>query len=115
MGKRGKLRTLEGGYAFWCPGCKDYHQVIGWQFNGDFDKPTFSPSVLVRSGHYLPEHKGPECWCTSNAAKHADWEPGFECEHCHSFVENGMIRFLDDCSHALKGQTVPLPDLPLKN
>lgn len=33
----------------------------------------------------------------------------FSC--CHSFVENGMIRYLDDCTHSLVGQTVELPDI----
>jgi hypothetical protein len=30
---------------------------------------------------------------------------------CHSFVEAGRIRFLNDCWHDLKNQTVDLPDL----
>ena len=29
---------------------------------------------------------------------------------CHSFVVNGQIQFLPDCTHALAGQTVPIPD-----
>ncbi|MCZ4340562.1 hypothetical protein O4H52_03015 [Sphingomonadaceae bacterium G21617-S1] len=31
---------------------------------------------------------------------------------CHSFVRNGQIEFLSDCTHALAGQTVPLPPFP---
>lgn len=27
---------------------------------------------------------------------------------CHSFVFDGEIRFLGDCTHALAGKTVPL-------
>lgn len=30
---------------------------------------------------------------------------------CHSFIEGGRIRFLSDCSHALAGQTVELPEI----
>jgi len=31
-----------------CPGCKHYHVFDQrWTFNGDFDKPTFTPSMLV--------------------------------------------------------------------
>lgn len=37
-----------------------------------------------------------------------DWQD----EVCHSFVRNGVIEFLSDCTHALKGQHVPLPDWP---
>lgn len=116
MGARGVLRTVEGGrLTFYCPGCKSFHQVnidagAGgpvWQFNGDFNRPTFSPSILVTSGHYVPGHIGPECWCTYNA-EHPDKPAPFSCERCHSFVRSGQIQFLDDCTHELAGKTVPL-------
>ena len=29
---------------------------------------------------------------------------------CHSFVTDGRIQFLGDCTHKLAGQTVDLPD-----
>jgi hypothetical protein len=29
---------------------------------------------------------------------------------CHSFVTDGKIQFLGDCTHALAGQTVELPE-----
>ena len=60
-----------------------------WTFNGDMDKPTFSPSLLVTWGP--PE----------NPRKNI----------CHSFVTDGKIQFLTDCTHSLAGQTVDLPDL----
>ena len=104
------LRALSGRIlAFYCPGCKSVHQVnSGWTFNGNREKPTFSPSILVRSGHYMPEHQGPECWCTY---KPKDGTPSpFKCECCHSYVEDGNIRFLSDCTHELAGKTVPLPE-----
>lgn len=118
MGARGVLRTLEGGLvAFWCPGCEELHQVRvrpadspSWDFNGDYDRPTFSPSILVRSGHFLPSHKpGDGCWCTYCAEDGADGTPGFSCKQCHSFVRDGKIQFLGDCSHSLAGQTVDIP------
>lgn len=55
-----------------------------WGFNGSLDSPTFAPSVLQRAGDYV----------------------------CHSFVRDGAIEFLGDCTHGLAGQTVPLPELP---
>lgn len=81
MSGRGVLRIIEGGeLGFWCPGCEHMHLVnSGWTFNGNYDKPTFSPSVLVTGGH-----------------------------RCHSFVQGGHIQFLSDCTHALAGQTVEL-------
>ncbi|HWK13245.1 MAG TPA: DUF6527 family protein [Rhizobiaceae bacterium] len=117
MGARGVLRTLGGGLvAFWCPGCKELHQVRvrpaespSWDFDGNYDRPTFSPSILVRSGHFVPGHKpGDSCWCTYCAEDDAAGTPGFSCKQCHSFVRDGHIQFLGDCSHALAGQTVPL-------
>lgn len=78
-----------------CPGCRHYHEIYTkmpmsngarWSFNGDFEKPTFSPSLLIRTGHYA-------------------------CGICHSFIRDGRIQFLDDCTHPLKGQTVDLPDI----
>ena len=109
-----KLRSLAGGkVAFMCPGCQQMHEVTvdgsrGWTFNGDGYKPTFSPSILVRSGHHVTGHKG-ECWCTW---ENEDGEPsGFSCYVCHSFVTDGRIQFLSDCTHELADQTVDLPDL----
>jgi len=82
----------------------------GWTFNGDYDRPTFSPSVLVTGGHHAKEWKaGDSCWCTFNE-KH----PGlttFVCSRCHSFVKAGQIEFLADSTHALAGKTVPLESL----
>lgn len=75
-----------GAYAIYCPGCKCYHAFDGrWAFNGDFEKPTFSPSMLVNQ--HRPESR------------------------CHSFVTNGRIQFLSDSHHELAGQTVELPEV----
>ena len=117
MAGRGKLRTLDGGrVGFMCPGCKEMHQVqIGegpgprWCFNGDFERPTFTPSVLVKTGHYCAGQDGKDCWCTY---EQRFGEPApFRCSVCHSFIRDGQIQFLGDCTHALAGQTVNLPSM----
>lgn len=83
----------KGELMFFCPGCQCGHSVTTkaandcgaqWKWNGNMDKPTFTPSLLI----YADLHGG--------------------AVQCHSFVTDGMIRFLNDSSHALKGQTVPL-------
>lgn len=112
MAARGLLRTIAGGLlGFWCPGCDQMHAIDvgpnGWGFNGDYDKPTFTPSVLVTGGHYIQGWKGPGCWCTFNR-DHPEFPTHFQCVCCHSFVTNGQIQFLPDSSHALAGQTVAL-------
>jgi hypothetical protein len=108
-------RTSEDRVAIWCPGCASSHVIdvspAGWRWNGSADAPTFTPSLLVRSGHHLPDHDGGSCWCTYNAAHPSEPAP-FTCGRCHSFLEDGKIRFLADCTHALAGQTVPLPAWP---
>ena len=112
-----KLRNGENNYLmFWCPGCKGIHAISygqgKWSWNGDVNKPTFTPSVLVTNGHFTSDYKkGDRCWCTYNA-EHPDEEHPFTCQRCHSFVTDGKIQFLNDCSHELAGQTVDLPDIP---
>lgn len=60
----------------------------GWTFNGDIHRPTIAPSILVRG--------------------HRDEVGNFI---CHSFVTDGKIQFLSDCTHELAGQTIELPDI----
>lgn len=82
----------------WCPGCEDLHCVtvsgpglVQWQWDGDLERPTISPSILVHEVRkqdgtvYIPQ--------------------------CHSFVRAGVWEFLPDCDHALAGQHVPMSDI----
>lgn len=59
-----------------------------WTYNGDPEKPTFSPSILERWND--PAGK-PEC--------------------NHFFVTDGAIQYLDDCTHEFAGKTVELQPL----
>lgn len=122
-----KIREHEveaGRYSFKCPGCGDTHSIPThkddlmfaphkWKFNGDVNKPTFSPSLLVRSGHYAPQYIGDSCWCTYNSKMKAEGKEPVDasCYICHSFIKEGRIQFLNDCTHSLAGQTVELPEL----
>ncbi|MBP2232456.1 hypothetical protein J2847_005785 [Azospirillum agricola] len=87
------LRSVEGNrLMFWCPGCDAAHAVrvgsgSGWTYNGNPDKPTFTPSILFNPGGETPG-----------------------VPLCHSFVTDGRIQFLGDSTHPLAGQTVDLPD-----
>lgn len=115
------LRQSTTGLTYWCPGCDEAHHLVtvgekAWSWNGDPFRPAFSPSVLVRSGHYAEHFKpGDSCWCTYNA-ENPDAPSSFSCQVCHAFVGSadgstpGFIQFLNDCTHALKGQLVPLPE-----
>lgn len=97
---------------FHCPGCDDNHQIgVGtWTFNGDLERPTFTPSVLVRAIQWDVETYPRETF-KRRAERHAGVPAG---EHtvCHSFVTDGRIQFLGDCTHELAGQIVDLPEWP---
>jgi len=93
---------------FICPGCAEVESSVGvsimnglkripfqgdepgpkWTFNGSEDRPTLAPSLLTRF-----TYDGREVVC-------------------HSFVRDGNIEFLGDCTHSLRGQTLPLADFP---
>lgn len=97
-----KLRNSVGnGLMFWCPGCNGPHRIQHgdgpgprWGWNGDAERPTFTPSVLVT---YDGGDAGRE---------------GAPPKVCHSYVTDGRIQFLGDCTHALAGQTVDLAEWP---
>ena len=106
-----RLRNAHGALWFKCPGCEDNHVINTdrWKWNGSMDKPTFNPSLMVRGGHYASVWKpGDECWCTFRAK---GGETGFTCYRCHSWIRDGRIQFLNDCTHALAGKTVDLPEI----
>jgi len=100
-------------YHFYCPGCKTIHAISPkvHKVTGDLKNPTVSPSVLATSGHYMPGNTG-TCWCQFDK-EHPDDPSGFKCYRCHSFIKDGKIQFLSDCTHDLKGCTVGLPDIEL--
>ncbi|MGR3463608.1 DUF6527 family protein [Limimaricola sp.] len=105
-----KLRGLQGGrVGFMCPGCGTMHQVRvdgegrpHWDWNGDADAPTFSPSVLVQGTAWPTDDEHQRIM----AGETIELPPA----RCHSFVRDGRIQFLNDCTHALAGRTVDLPD-----
>ncbi len=73
---------------FMCPGCKDEHCITRkWSFDNNFENPTISPSILSQTSHKDEQFR------------------------CHSYIKNGMIQFLCDCTHELKNQTVELPEI----
>ncbi|MCO4274302.1 DUF6527 family protein [Pseudarthrobacter sp. HLT3-5] len=74
-------------YWLWCPGCDEAHRITNsWQFDGNIESPTFSPSILVQGGEFDTR--------------------------CHSFIRQGEWEYLGDCTHTLANQKVPMVDLP---
>jgi hypothetical protein len=80
-------------FAFFCPGCQCAHcfKTTGsnprWNFNGDVDRPTITPSIRT----FGSDSSGKEL-------------------RCHSYVADGSIQFLADCSHKLAGKKVALEE-----
>lgn len=79
-------------YHFWCPGCDELHTYTcdrapglrpGWVFDGNWDAPSFTPSLLYPSKPV----------------------------RCHLFLRNGQIEYCGDCDHKFAGQTVPMVEI----
>lgn len=93
---------------FWCPGCEDVHSITarspdGWEWNEDLERPTFNPSVKVGGVQWPPDspfHKPTHAVAAGKPIV------------CHSFVRDGRIKYLGDCTHSLARQTVDLPPWP---
>lgn len=93
------FRPSEGSLAFECAACEMPHVIkirgldksghpVVWDWDGSVDRPTFQPSLLLRWEE--GQARTPQC--------------------CHFFVRGGQIQYLDDCTHALAGKTVPIPE-----
>jgi hypothetical protein len=90
--------------AFMCPGCElmpgggsGLHMLPvnttehspSWTWDGNLGAPTVEPSILTTGARV-------------DGVDH----------RCHSFLRGGVFEFLEDCTHDLAGQSVPMPDLP---
>jgi len=97
MAKIRKIEHIHNGnkyhhdqYEYMCKGC-GYTHVFGLksegghhEFNMNLDRPTVSPSLVQ------------------------NFVPG---RMCHSFIKDGMIQYLSDCTHPLANQTIELPEI----
>lgn len=85
-------------WAFWCAGCERHHSFAvnrsnaasNWTMTGTPESPTFRPSLLCQ-------------W--------SEGEEGIK-NVCHSFVTDGQIQYLSDCTHALAGKTAKVEPEP---
>lgn len=93
-------------YGYWCPACNAMHTIAvskknhsgaSWSFDGNAAAPTFAPSINYKVN-------------TPDMGEH--YQPHIGSTICHHFVRAGRIEFCGDCTHALRGQTVDLPDFP---
>jgi hypothetical protein len=88
------LRKTVTGHAHWCPACEQVHILPdSWKFNGDVDKPTFSPSFKHTLVARAPLH-GPDNF-----------------RICHYILTDGKIQFCPDSWHK-RSDIVSMPLLP---
>jgi len=82
--------------VMWCPACdhmvslsvsKPADSDVYWEWDGDLEAPTLSPSIMTRTG------------------------PGMD-HVCHSFLRAGIWEYLPDCTHRMANQNVPMVPLP---
>lgn len=114
-----KLRSIgfggdSSGIAFWCPGCEEMHAICTdaagggikpvWQWDGNVDAPTVTPSINVAGKRRLTDDEHRRVMAGELVV--------VPDRRCHSFLHAGTIEFLPDCTHAHAGHTAPLPDLP---
>ena len=85
------------GYVFFCPGCERNHffpttvsdaEGRRWIFNGDVVRPSFTPAQRME---YEYEDRRSDV--------------------CHLWVSHGMLDFLDDCTHRLRGKIIPMREI----
>lgn len=82
-------------FMFWCPACQCGHGVwttqpnghtgAVWEFNGNFESPTISPSLLI---HHGKDGK----------------------EICHVVVSLGILNYCSDCTHSMAGKSIPMEE-----
>lgn len=103
------LRSAGNGrYFHWCPACEEMHQIYsvsGWTFDGNLQKPTFSPSF---------KHGGLRCknidgrwtgeYVRDDHGKPADGT-------CHYIITGGMIQFCPDSWHK-RSDIIAMPTIP---
>lgn len=143
--------SAERSIITWCPGCDCLHPFTvalegdvpqrgdsterpTWDWDGNMESPTFSPSMLVYSTVHLCEGEHEPAVCPNpddcgqpgHMILNDDWREndnrvlGHPTPHtrepahgnCHSFLRAGQWEFLSDCAHSLAGQTVPMVPLP---
>ncbi len=89
-------------HFYWCYGCDSLHFVAinpdkntigaGWDFSGTLENPIYSPSQLIRYEYGPAEER--------------------KTHICHTFIKDGMIQYLGDCTHEFRNQTIPMSPLP---
>lgn len=91
----GVLRMVRPGvYLHWCPACERGH--------------TFNIHDLSRDGHVLGFDGDFERPSVGEPLRHA----GADGSICEYEIKGGKLTYSPDCTHAMAGKEVPLPEYP---
>jgi len=111
------LEKIDGDMvAFYCPGCECSHMVDPKRWAVDLVHDTIHPSVLVHENWKMPNDWDPDTAPRDESGKFVTQENGkilgaVKTPRCHSFVRNGKIQYLNDCTHALAGKIVDMEEM----
>jgi hypothetical protein len=91
-----------------CPVCS-WHAVEinskvpqkNWTWNGNIYLPSISPSVNAWLNKIDSKNHNPDFIINRNGVDYREL-------HCHFHIEDGKIRFCDDCNHEYAGKTIPM-------
>ena len=79
--------------TFYCPACGFCHSLDNkWFITWLNDKPSATPSIVCDY----------------------PWGEERTMQRCHSYIEHGIIKYLNDCTHNLKGQSVQMIKPPIR-
>lgn len=83
--------ACDGTLTWMCPACGSGHgvPVPQWQWNESLTSPSLQPSVRITWEYGEPP-----------TVKHC----------CHFTMTDGQVAFGTDCTHELRGKTVPLEE-----
>ena len=100
---------IETTYVFVCLACGNCHWIRTkgkqpiWTLTGlENNEPTISQSILVRGTVPITDEEADRIMHGEKIIP----KPLV----CHSFVRNGKIEYLSDCSHGYAGKSIELPD-----
>lgn len=120
------LRTVEYtergcDFMFYCPACKCGHAIwtkkhnrlgVVWKFNGNMEKPTFEPSLLLKFVEYPPVDPVTGDYAKGSDGEYLKGEDGrlLGCKDavCHIVVTDGILNYQADCTHELAGKAIPM-------
>jgi len=104
------LSNGDGNLVFFCKGCEAWHSLyiatdeginreFEWKFNGDYEKPTFTPDVAT----VLPGRRGVY-------EENGTYDFG-DVLLCHAEITDGKIKYYESTTHHLSGKTVDLASI----